>query len=246
MSGFVDTAQEMPSKRPVEIRTRDFKEIYRRFDPERAKVQAQRCAQCGIPFCQIHCPLHNNIPDWLKLAAEGRFQEAYERSAETNNFPEICGRICPQDRLCEGNCVIQQADHGAVTIGEVETFLSEHAFQNGWIGPIVVGEPRLESIGIIGAGAAGLAAAELLRSYGYQVTVYDRYDKAGGLLTYGIPEFKLEKSVMERRVARLEEGGIAFRLNCDIGVGSVFSGPARETSSDFNRHRSLSTPRPGY
>ena len=222
MSGFVDTAQEMPHKRRIDIRKQDFQEIYHRFDPEHAQDQARRCAQCGIPFCQIYCPVHNNIPDWLKLAAEGRFQEAYERSAETNNFPEVCGRICPQDRLCEGNCVIQQADHGAVTIGAVENFLTENAFQHGWIKPIPIGEARPESIGIIGAGAAGLSAAEMLRGYGYRVTVYDRYDKAGGLLIYGIPEFKLEKSVVHRRVVRLEEGGIDFQLNCDVGVTVSF------------------------
>ena len=222
MSGFVETAQEMPSKRQIQTRLRDFREIYQRFDPCQAQTQARRCAQCGIPFCQIHCPVHNNIPDWLKLAAEGRFQEAYERSAETNNFPEICGRICPQDRLCEGNCVIQQADHGAVTIGEVENFLSEYAFENGWVKPVTIGKRRPESIGIIGAGAAGLSAAEILRGYGYQVTVYDRYDQAGGLLIYGIPEFKLEKSVIHRRVKRLEEAEIDFQLNCDVGVTVSF------------------------
>jgi glutamate synthase (NADPH/NADH) small chain len=165
----------------------------------------------------VHCPLHNNIPDWLKLTAEGRLEEAYELSEATNNMPEICGRICPQDRLCEGNCVIEQSGHGTVTIGSVEKYLSDTAWERGWVAPLRAGRDRSESVGIVGAGPAGLAAAEELRRRGYAVTVYDRHDRAGGLLIYGIPNFKLEKEVVERRVARLAEGGIAFRLNFEVG-----------------------------
>src|SRR5919109_2037760 len=193
MLKFVATPQAMPDKRPAAERRRDFDEIYANYAREKAAEQAARCSQCGVPFCQIHCPLHNNIPDWLKLTAEGRLEEAYEVSSATNNMPEICGRICPQDRLCEGNCVIEQAGHGTVTIGAVERYITDTAFEMGWVKPIKPARQRSESIGIVGAGPAGLAAAEFLRRRGYQVTVYDRYDRVGGLMIYGIPNFKLEK-----------------------------------------------------
>ena len=163
------------------------------------REQASRCEQCGVPFCQVHCPLHNNIPDWLQLTAEGRLEEAYELSSATNNMPEICGRICPQDRLCEGNCVIEQSGHGTVTIGAVEKYITDTAFDAGWVKPVRPLRELPQSVGIIGAGPAGLACAEQLRRQGYQVHVYDRYDRVGGLLIYGIPGFKLEKHVVERR-----------------------------------------------
>ena len=150
-------------------------------------------------FCQVHCPLSNNIPDWLKLTAEGRLKEAYELSQSTNNMPEVCGRICPQDRLCEGNCVIEQSGHGTVTIGSMEKYITDNAWEQGWVKPIEVKNEKDQSVGIIGAGPAGLAAAEQLRKNGYKITVYDRYDRAGGLLIYGIPNFKLEKHIVERR-----------------------------------------------
>ncbi len=216
MLRFVNVPQEMPEKRAVSERRDDFGEIYREFAREEAARQASRCSQCGVPFCQVHCPLHNNIPDWLKLTAEGRLEEAYEVAAATNNLPEICGRICPQDRLCEGNCVIEKG-YQAVTIGAVERYITDTAFEQGWVRPI---RPRREldrSVGIIGAGPAGFAAAEQLRGKGYQVTVYDRYDRAGGLLVYGIPNFKLEKPVVQRRYDRLVDGGIHFELNTDVG-----------------------------
>ena len=187
---FVNIEQQFPEVKPAELRKQDFDEIYASFTQEGAKTQASRCSQCGIPFCQVHCPLENNIPDWLKLTAEGRLEEAYATSSATNNFPEICGRICPQDRLCEGNCVIEK-DFRSVTIGSVEKYITETAFKNGWVKPITPAQERKESIGIIGAGPAGLAAAEQLRKQGYQVHIYDRYDRAGGLLIYGIPHFKL-------------------------------------------------------
>src|SRR5690349_19169253 len=198
MLKFVGTPQALPDKRPAAERRRDFQEIYARYAQEKAAEQAARCSQCGVPFCQVHCPLHNNIPDWLKLTAEGRLDEAYELSSATNNFPEICGRICPQDRLCEGNCVIEKGFE-SVTIGSVEKFITDTAWQQGWVKPIRPRRERPESVGIVGAGPAGLAAAEQLRRKGYQVAIYDRYDRVGGLLIYGIPNFKLEKEVVQRR-----------------------------------------------
>ncbi len=222
MLKFVTVAKEMPDKRPPDLRRDDFHEIYAEYARDKAAVQAGRCSQCGVPYCQTHCPLHNNIPDWLRLTAEGRLQEAYDLSQATNTFPEICGRICPQDRLCEGNCVIEKAGHGTVTIGSVEKYLTDMAFAEGWVKPIVAPSERPESVGIIGAGPGGLAAADMLRRAGIQVTVYDRYDRAGGLMTYGIPGFKLEKPVVMQRVEQLEQGGVKFRLNCTVGEDISF------------------------
>ena len=216
MLKFVGTKKAMPQKRDPEKRKLDFDEIYSEFSKNRAEEQASRCSQCGVPFCQVNCPLHNNIPDWLMLTAEGRMQEAYEVSSATNTFPEICGRICPQDRLCEGNCVIEKGFE-SVTIGAVEKHITEIAFDNGWVKPIAPKIERKQTIGIIGAGPAGLAAADQLRRKGYQVVVYDRYDRAGGLLIYGIPGFKLEKEIVIRRQDLLQQGGVTFQLNCEIG-----------------------------
>jgi len=217
MLKFVKLGQQNPPKREIIERKDDFNEIYKEFINEKAKEQSSRCSQCGVPFCQVHCPLSNNIPDWLKLTAEGRLKEAYELSQSTNNMPEVCGRICPQDRLCEGNCVIEQSGHGTVTIGSVEKFITENAWENKWIEPIKVKSEKKQSIGIIGAGPAGLACAEQLRKEGYQVTIYDRYDRPGGLLIYGIPNFKLEKFVVERRTNLLKKGGIKFIQNFEVG-----------------------------
>ena len=222
MLTFVTVKRDMPVKRRAEERLGDFGEIYREFAAEKAAEQAARCSQCGVPYCQTHCPLHNNIPDWLKLTAEGRLREAYELSQATNTFPEICGRICPQDRLCEGNCVIEQAGHGTVTIGAVEKYITDTAWAEGWVQPLAPVQERAESVGIVGAGPGGLAAADLLRRQGVQVTVYDRYDRAGGLLVYGIPGFKLEKDVVLRRNVQLASGGVEFRLNCNVGEDVSF------------------------
>ena len=222
MLKFVTLGKEMPEKRDASLRAQDFDEIYREFADRKAAEQASRCSQCGVPYCQSHCPLHNNIPDWLKLTAEGRLQEAYEISQATNTFPEICGRICPQDRLCEGNCVIEQSGHGTVTIGSVEKYITDTAWEEGWVKPIRPYAERTESVGIIGAGPGGLAAADLLRRQGVQVTVYDRYDRSGGLLTYGIPGFKLEKDIVERRNSQLADGGVTFVLNCKVGEDITF------------------------
>ncbi|MCS6986225.1 MAG: NAD(P)-dependent oxidoreductase [Sphingomonadaceae bacterium] len=213
-----------PRKRAVAERLADFREIADRYARDAAEAQAGRCSQCGVPFCQVHCPLQNNIPDWLMLAAEGRLEEAYEVASATSTMPEVCGRICPQDRLCEGHCVIEQAGHGAVTIGAVERFIADTAWEEGWVEPLVpLGPPTGRSVGIVGSGPAGLAAAELLRRQGHEVHVYERQDRAGGLLTYGIPGFKLEKPVVMRRIDRLEKGGIRFHLNCEVGRDVAFA-----------------------
>lgn len=222
MLQFVDVERQTPEKRDADNRREDFDEIYRQFAAEKAAEQSARCSQCGVPFCQSHCPLHNNIPDWLKLTAEGRLREAYEMSQATNTFPEICGRICPQDRLCEGNCVIEQSGHGTVTIGAVEKYLTDMAFEEDWVDSIEPATERSESVGVIGAGPGGLAAADRLRRMGFQVTVYDRYDRSGGLLVYGIPGFKLEKDVVMLRNEQLEKGGVEFKLNCNIGEDIAF------------------------
>ena len=217
MLQFVDLKQETPEKRDTDKRKGDFKEIYKDYITNKATEQSSRCSQCGVPFCQIHCPLNNNIPDWLKLTAEGRLKEAYEVSQSTNNMPEVCGRICPQDRLCEGNCVIEQSGHGTVTIGSIEKYITDTAWEKGWVKPFKIKRELKQSVGIIGAGPAGMACAEELRKSGYQVTIYDRYDRPGGLLIYGIPNFKLEKFVVERRTKLLKDSGIKFVQNFDVG-----------------------------
>ncbi|MBB4152296.1 glutamate synthase (NADPH/NADH) small chain [Sphingomonas jinjuensis] len=217
MLKFVGREQAYPAKREAEARAEDFREIAERYAVPTAEDQAGRCSQCGVPYCSVHCPLHNHIPDWLRLTAEGRLREAYELSNATSTMPEICGRICPQDRLCEGNCVIEFTGHGAVTIGSVEKFITDTAWEEGWVEPLVPGKPRGQSVAVIGAGPAGLTAAEYLRGNGYDVHVYDRHDRAGGLLTYGIPGFKLEKPVVMRRVERLKAGGIVFHEGFEVG-----------------------------
>ncbi|WP_419809018.1 NAD(P)-dependent oxidoreductase [Sphingomonas sp.] len=217
MLQFVGRDQAYPAKRSAGDRAADFAEIAARYATPDAEDQAGRCSQCGVPYCTVHCPLHNHIPDWLRLTAEGRLREAYELSNATSTMPEICGRICPQDRLCEGNCVIEFAGHGAVTIGSVEKYITDKAWEEGWVEPVAVGPARGQSVGIVGAGPAGMTAAEYLRNHGYNVHVYDRHDRAGGLLTYGIPGFKLEKPVVMRRVERLRDGGIIFHHGFAVG-----------------------------
>jgi glutamate synthase (NADPH/NADH) small chain len=217
MLQFTNLNKSTPLKRNEKDRKQDFHEIYKDYITEKAQAQSSRCSQCGVPFCQVHCPLHNNIPDWLKLTAEGRLQEAYELSQSTNNMPEICGRICPQDRLCEGNCVIEQSGHGTVTIGSIEKYITDTAWEKDWVKPLKIKKEINQSVGVIGAGPAGLACAEELRKFGYQVTIYDRYDRPGGLLIYGIPNFKLEKFVVERRTKLLKQGGIKFIQNFEVG-----------------------------
>ena len=223
MLQFTHLHQRMPEKRAAGERRADFGEIVTAFAEPLAGDQASRCEQCGIPFCSLHCPLGNNIPDWLMLVAQGRMEEAYAVSAATNTFPEICGRICPQDRLCEGSCVLEQSTHGNVTIGAVEKHITEHAFAQGWVKPVVPGAATGRSVGIVGGGPAGLAAAEVLRRQGHAVTVYDRHDRMGGLLIYGIPGFKLDKAVVERRVRLLEAAGIVFVPGVEIGKDLSFA-----------------------
>jgi glutamate synthase (NADPH) small chain len=217
MLKFISLSQQNPKKRKTLKRIEDFQEIYDQFIDDKAKEQSSRCSQCGVPFCQVHCPLHNNIPDWLKLSAEGRLKEASELAHSTNNMPEVCGRICPQDRLCEGNCVIEQSGHGTVTIGSVEKYITDTAWEKGWIKPIKIENEIDQSVGIIGSGPAGLACAEELRKLGYKITIYDRNDRAGGLLIYGIPNFKLEKFVVQRRTKLLKDSGIKFEQNFEVG-----------------------------
>ena len=218
MLKFVSRDRETPAKKAPDARRREFGEIYARFADDHAAAQAARCSQCGVPFCQNHCPLNNDIPDWLRLVAEGRLEDAYAVSSATNNMPEICGRICPQDRLCEGSCVIEQSGHGTVTIGAVEQYITETAWEEGWIKPLRPATERAQSVGVIGAGPAGLAAAEELRKAGFQIDVYDRYDRIGGLLIYGIPNFKLEKEVVSRRARYLENSGVKFHPGFEVGV----------------------------
>lgn len=217
MLKFISLSRESADKRPADERRRDFQEISAEMPISNAARQSSRCSQCGVPFCQTGCPLHNNIPDWLALATEGRLEEAWQLSSQTNNFPEICGRICPQDRLCEGACVLEVSAHGGVTIGAVERFLTETAFENGWVQVVKPAREREKSVGIIGAGPAGLTAAEELRKAGWQVTVYDRHDRIGGLLVYGIPSFKLEKHVVARRADLLQQAGVTFHLDFAVG-----------------------------
>ncbi|MBI1340394.1 NAD(P)-binding protein [bacterium] len=222
MLTFVTVEQQSPDKRRAAERKQDFAEIYADYIAEKAREQSSRCSQCGVPFCQSHCPLGNNIPDWLMLTATGRLEEAYELSSATSNMPEICGRICPQDRLCEGGCVIEQSGHGTVTIGAIERYITDTAWDKGWVAQLRPGPDRGQSVGVIGAGPAGLSAAEQLREQGYQVTIYDRHDVPGGLLIYGIPNFKLEKDVVKRRTDRLAAGGITFEMGVDVGVDISF------------------------
>lgn len=217
MQQFISIDGAMPNKREADKRREDFDEIYDQYSDDGAVEQASRCEQCGIPYCQVHCPLQNNIPDWLRLATEGRLQEAYETSQATNTFPEVCGRICPQDRLCEGSCVLEQSKHGTVSIGAIEKYITDTAWENGWVKAPEAREDLGMSVGIIGGGPAGLAAADVLRVKGYEVHVYDRYDRMGGLLIYGIPNFKLEKDVVERRTKLLADGGIIYHENFEVG-----------------------------
>lgn len=215
---YVDRARLLP-ERPVAGRLRDHREIYPPFDAAGASAQAARCEQCGTPYCQVFCPLHNNIPDWLALTAQGRFREAYELARATNNMPEICGRICPQDRLCEAKwaCTLEQSGHGAVTIGHVERWLGDLAAAEGWEQPRRPSRERGERVAVVGAGPAGMTVAEELRVRGFGVTLFDRLPRMGGLMAYGIPGFKLAKEVVARRERLLREAGVAFVPGAKLG-----------------------------
>lgn len=213
---FLDVSREGPSKIQAEVRKREFAEIYEPFDEEQAEDQAHRCLDCGNPYCSWKCPVHNYIPNWLKLVSEGNITEAVELSHETNSLPEVCGRVCPQDRLCEGSCTLNDG-FGAVTIGPVEKYISDTAFAMGWKPDMSKVTWTDRKVAVIGAGPAGLACADVLVRNGVKPVVFDRNPEIGGLLTFGIPEFKLEKEVMVRRREIFTEMGVEFRLNTEIG-----------------------------
>ncbi len=222
MLEFHKKKSKNPSKTEPEKRIKDFQEIYSQFDKNDSVEQSSRCSQCGIPYCQIHCPLNNNIPDWLRYIAEGRLEEAYQVSASTNAFPEVCGRVCPQDRLCEGNCVVEQAGFGAITIGNLEKYLTEIAWEKGWVKNLSSQNQHKQRVAIIGSGPAGMAASAYLSQNGYQVDVFEKNDRAGGLMIYGIPNFKLDKKIVERRTEWLTESGVTFNLNTEVGKNISF------------------------
>jgi glutamate synthase (NADPH/NADH) small chain len=213
---FMDRSREDPDVYPLAIRTSEFREIYKPYDQTEAADQAERCLDCGNPYCEWKCPVHNYIPNWLKLAAEGRIMEAADLCHETNSLPEVCGRICPQDRLCEQACTLTTG-FGAVTIGAIEKYIVDEALKQGWRPDLSNVQTKPWSVGIVGAGPAGLACADILTRNGISVTVYDRYPEIGGLLSFGIPDFKLELQVMRTRREVLEGAGVLFKLNCEIG-----------------------------
>ncbi len=219
---FLNVQRRDGNKTAVEVRIKQFKEIYAPFDAAQAAEQAERCLGCGNPYCEWKCPVHNYIPNWLKLIAEGNLLEAAELSHKTNSLPEICGRVCPQDRLCEGACTLNQGGFGAVTIGAVEKYISDEAFKLGWRPDLSEVVPTGKRVAVVGAGPAGLACADVLVRNGVKPVVYDRYDEIGGLLTFGIPEFKLEKHVVRRRRSILEGMGIEFKLNTEVGKDIPF------------------------
>jgi len=218
---FIDVPRRDPSKTSVDVRIRNFREIYAGFDTEEGEGQAERCLDCGNPYCEWKCPVHNYIPNWLKLAAQGRVLEAAELCHETNSLPEICGRICPQDRLCEGACTLNDG-FGAVTIGAIEKQIVEEAFELGWRPDLSRITATGKRVAVIGAGPAGLACADVLARNGVQAVILDRYPEAGGLLTFGIPSFKLEKDIVRRRRELLEEMGVEFRLGVEVGRDLAF------------------------
>jgi glutamate synthase (NADPH) small chain len=213
---FLNQARRDGDKTPAIIRIHEFKEIYAKMDAPQAQEQAGRCLACGNPYCEWKCPVHNYIPNWLKLVTEGRLFEAAELSHQTNSLPEVCGRVCPQDRLCEGACTLNDG-FGAVTIGQVERYISEEAFKAGWRPDMSQVSPTGKKVAVIGAGPAGLACADVLTRNGVMPVVFDRYEEIGGLLTFGIPAFKMEKWVMTRRREVLEGMGVAFKLGVEVG-----------------------------
>lgn len=213
---FIDLQRVDPPKKPLKIRKIEFVEIYEPFSESQAQAQADRCLSCGNPYCEWKCPVHNYIPDWLKLANEGRIIEAAELSHQTNSLPEVCGRVCPQDRLCEGSCTLND-EFGAVTIGNIERYINDKALEMGWKPNLDGVKPTGKRVAIIGAGPAGLACADVLTRNGVKVVVYDRHPEIGGLLTFGIPAFKLEKNVMTKRREIFSGMGIEFNLNTEVG-----------------------------
>jgi len=229
---FLQVPRLDPDKKPAEERKKEYTEIYGKFEAEQAVQQADRCLACGNPYCEWKCPVHNYIPNWLKLVAEGNIEEAARLSHKTNSLPEICGRVCPQDRLCEGACTLND-DFGAVTIGAVEKYISDTAFAQGWRPDLSDVIDTGKRVAIVGAGPAGLACADVLARNGVKPIVYDRYPEIGGLLTFGIPEFKLEKTVVQKRREILEGMGVEFKLNTEIGKDIPFNNLVDEFDAVF-------------
>jgi len=214
---FIETGRQDPQKTDADVRRKEFKEIYAQFDSMTASAQAGRCLECGNPYCEWKCPVHNYIPNWLKLVEEGNLHAAAELSHRTNSLPEICGRVCPQDRLCEGACTLNDG-FGAVTIGSVEKYITDTALESGWRPDMSNVKDTGKRVAVIGAGPAGLGCADILVRNGVKPVVFDRYAEIGGLLTFGIPAFKLEKEVVQRRREVMEGMGVEFKLNTDIGT----------------------------
>ena len=231
MREYLTTERIDPSKRLVVERTKDFGEIYEVFDKDDAASQSDRCIQCGDPFCLNKCPLHNYIPQWLKSIAEKDLEFAFKLSNEPSPFPEVMGRVCPHDRLCEGDCTLNDG-HGAITIGSIETHITEEGFRAG-LTPDFPGITSDKKVAVIGSGPAGLSVATYLLRSGIAVTMYERADRAGGLLTYGIPNFKLDKKIVERRVSLLEDAGMKLVLNCEVGKDLTFEEIANEHDAMF-------------
>ena len=229
---FLDIPRTDPIKTAVETRVANFNEIYAQFEPQNAAQQAGRCLSCGNPFCEWKCPVHNYIPNWLKLIQEGNLFEAAELSHKTNSLPEVCGRICPQDRLCEGACTLNDG-LGAVTIGAIEKYITDEAFKQGWKPDMSNVQPNGKRVAIIGAGPAGLGCADILVRNGVTPVVFDRYTRIGGLLTFGIPPFKLEKEVVEKRREIMEGMGVQFRLGVDVGTDVSFESLVDEYDAVF-------------
>ncbi|MCE8042693.1 FAD-dependent oxidoreductase [Halomonas daqingensis] len=229
---FLDVGRQDPQKKDARTRSREFAEIYEPYKPQEAASQSHRCLHCGNPYCEWKCPVHNYIPNWLQLVAEGNIIEAAELSHKTNSLPEVCGRVCPQDRLCEGACTLNDG-FGAVTIGSVEKYITDTAFAMGWRPDMSQVTWTDKKVAIVGAGPAGLGCADILVRNGVKPVVFDKYPEIGGLLTFGIPEFKLDKTVMERRRAVFEEMGIEFRLNVEIGKDIPFESLLEEYDAVF-------------
>ncbi len=219
---FLDVGRQDPDKKPLEVRKIDYVEIYEPYRPPQVRSQAHRCLECGNPYCEWKCPVHNYIPNWLKLIAEGNILEAVELCHQTNTLPEVCGRVCPQDRLCEGACTLNDG-FGAVTIGSAEKYITDTAFRMGWRPDLSDVEPTGKRVAIVGAGPAGLGCADVLARAGVKPVVFDAYPEIGGLLTFGIPEFKLEKFVMHRRREIFTDMGVEFRLNTEVGKDVSFA-----------------------
>ncbi len=229
---FIDLQRVDPPKKPLKLRKIEFVEIYEPFSEGQVKAQADRCLDCGNPYCEWKCPVHNYIPNWLKLANEGRIMEAADLSHQTNSLPEVCGRVCPQDRLCEGSCTLN-AEFGAVTIGNIERYINDKAMEMGWKPDMSHVTPTGKRVAVIGAGPAGLACADVLTRNGVKAVVFDRHPEIGGLLTFGIPSFKLEKEVMIKRRELFTEMGIEFRLNTEVGRDVQLSDLMDEFDSVF-------------